>query len=270
MRIGIRKTMDLTRVHFDSKADRYWEDMYATLPSNHHALLLQRRRQAVIDLVGANGGTTLELGCGPGVFFPVLPNALPYVVADLSRSMVRLAIGRGKGRVCGGVQLSAERLPIPASSFDLVIAIGVLEYLAEIGESLAEIHRILRVGGIAVISFPSPQPWGEMARWLGRPVESIVRSFLGYSLSPEDKNSRGLCHHRYSATAINRILPAVGFEIEKRFSFHYFYFPFDTLFFQTSKRVNQFLERFALTAPLLHTMAQSHLWRVRKLRGGQK
>jgi SAM-dependent methyltransferase len=48
-----------------------------------------------------------------------------------------------------------EELPFPDASFDLVSATGVLEY-AEVPRALAELARVLRPGGRAVVSYPNP------------------------------------------------------------------------------------------------------------------
>jgi ubiquinone/menaquinone biosynthesis C-methylase UbiE len=257
--------MNQTRDYFDSTADRYWHDMYTTVPSNRHALLLQRRRKIVVDLTEGFGGKTLELGCGPGVFSSELPKARPYIVADLSESMVRLARDRAKERVAGGLRLSADKLPFTDKSFELVIAIGLIEYLPDLTATLTEIHRILRTGGVAIISFPSPRPWEKLLRWLGKPVESILRSFSGLVLSAEDAGAQRIFHRCYSASRIKQSITSIGFTVERNFHFHYFYFPFDAICFQPSKRIDQLLERFATTAPFLRAFAQTHVWRVRKL-----
>jgi SAM-dependent methyltransferase len=49
-----------------------------------------------------------------------------------------------------------ERLPFPDASFDVVTATGVLEYTM-VAPALAEIVRVLRPGGRAVVSYPNPR-----------------------------------------------------------------------------------------------------------------
>ncbi len=44
-------------------------------------------------------------------------------------------------------------LPYPDSSFDAVLASGVLEHVALVGESLKELHRVVREGGLLVVTF---------------------------------------------------------------------------------------------------------------------
>src|SRR5260370_25436688 len=48
-----------------------------------------------------------------------------------------------------------ERLPFPDDTFDAVVCLGVIEYLAADDRALREIWRVLRPGGTAVISTPS-------------------------------------------------------------------------------------------------------------------
>jgi SAM-dependent methyltransferase len=49
-----------------------------------------------------------------------------------------------------------ESLPFPAETFDAVVTTGVLEY-AEPSRALGELSRVLRAGGLAVVSYPNPR-----------------------------------------------------------------------------------------------------------------
>jgi SAM-dependent methyltransferase len=49
-----------------------------------------------------------------------------------------------------------ERLPYEDSSFDLVVATGVLEY-ADVDRALGQLTRVLRPTGLAVVSYPNPE-----------------------------------------------------------------------------------------------------------------
>ena len=48
-----------------------------------------------------------------------------------------------------------ESLPFADGSFDAVVATGVLEY-SELERALPELSRVLRPGGLAVVSYPNP------------------------------------------------------------------------------------------------------------------
>lgn len=56
----------------------------------------------------------------------------------------------GKGRVA----LDLRRLPFSDGSYDLVLASHVLEHIVEDDAALAEIHRVLRPGGQAILPVP--------------------------------------------------------------------------------------------------------------------
>ncbi len=59
-------------------------------------------------------------------------------------------------------------LPYPANSFDVVIGSGVLEHTAQDYESLKELYRVLKPGGVVVISYlPN---WLSFGEWVRRVV----------------------------------------------------------------------------------------------------
>jgi SAM-dependent methyltransferase len=48
-----------------------------------------------------------------------------------------------------------RRLPHPDDAFDLVYSMGTVEHFEETEQALAEIHRVLRPGGLAVVGVPN-------------------------------------------------------------------------------------------------------------------
>ena len=83
---------------------------------------------------------------------------LRFVGVDLSFPMAlacqkRLKASRG-GQALRG---SAEALPLASAAFDLVLCMGVLEYLPSIGVALRELHRVLRPGGLLIASMLNPR-----------------------------------------------------------------------------------------------------------------
>ena len=109
------------------------------------------------DMLRGEHGRTLDLGCATGAAFPML-RALDFEVVgiDLSQRMIAFAQQRyGDDR---GVQLSrgdAEFLPFAAASFDAVTCLGVFEFLPDYAPTLREIARVLRPGGLLVLSIPN-------------------------------------------------------------------------------------------------------------------
>lgn len=115
--------------------NEYWNDeIYKWLP--------QRRDLAVLDNM-----------CGTGVFLDVLARDFAFVVgADISLDMVRRS--RQRQRVKGVVCADADRLPFADASFDVVTVRGALHHVNPVDTALAEIRRVLRPGGLAIISEP--------------------------------------------------------------------------------------------------------------------
>ena len=96
-------------------------------------------------------GRLLDIGCG----------AFPYF---LSRVDFREKVGLDHGidRASTDLELidfdleSAESLPFPAETFDAVTMLAVLEHLAteRVGSVIREVHRILRGGGVFILTTP--------------------------------------------------------------------------------------------------------------------
>jgi SAM-dependent methyltransferase len=107
------------------------------------------------------GGRVLDLGCGAGLTVPHLLTAAGTsgeVVAANRMTKGFAAIGeRYPEPVATGrlrlVELDiAAPLPFASASFDSVVCQNVIECISDREGLLAEMHRILRPGGVAVIS----------------------------------------------------------------------------------------------------------------------
>lgn len=94
----------------------------------------------------------LDVGCGAGVSTAALVGRVAQVTGiDPFAPMLAQAQRRLPG--ARFVQATAEALPLPAASVDLVTAAGSLNY-ADTGRALAEIARVLHPGGrLAVYDF---------------------------------------------------------------------------------------------------------------------
>lgn len=99
-----------------------------------------------------NGGRVLEIG--PGLR-PTAPVRGSFFV-EVSRRATE-SLRRAGGRVA---RVGDWRLPFRDGSFDLVLALEVLEHVEEDVLMLRELVRVLRPGGIAVVSVPL-----HMDRW---------------------------------------------------------------------------------------------------------
>jgi SAM-dependent methyltransferase len=123
------------------------------------------------------GGRVLEVGCGRGVALPVLaerlrPDAL--VGVDIDRALVEQArrrIVRTGTRAVVHVA-DVRDLPFDDATFDVVIDFGTCYHVSggRAGRcaALAEIARVLRVGGLFVHETPVAQHLAHPVRSFGR------------------------------------------------------------------------------------------------------
>ena len=114
-------------------------------------------------------GTLLDVGCGPGVMLRRIVDTRPgdfeLTGLDRSRSMVRVAEGRLAD--AAGVELitgDARAMPLPDASFDVVLAMGVLEY-THVPRVLDEIRRVTRPGGLVVVTMLNPLSFYRLVEW---------------------------------------------------------------------------------------------------------
>jgi SAM-dependent methyltransferase len=109
----------------------------------------------------------VELGCGAGLVTRALLDALPgasILATDrderlLQRARERLADAVHAGRV-RFERADATNLPFAARSFDLAVCRCLLMHLADPLLAVAEMYRVLDVGGVAAVVEPD---WGARA-----------------------------------------------------------------------------------------------------------
>jgi SAM-dependent methyltransferase len=109
------------------------------------------------DMLRGEHGRTLDIGCGTGSAFPMLrAREFDVVGMDLSSRMIAFANQRYADDA--GIQLSrgdVEFLPFATGSFDAVTCLGVFESLPDYTPAMREIARVLRPGGLLVLSIPN-------------------------------------------------------------------------------------------------------------------
>lgn len=115
-----------------------------------------KRGDRVLDLAGGTGDIALLLKDRVG-------DAGSIVLGDINGSMLRVGRDRmtDRGKVSGFeyVQMNAEKLPFPDGTFDLVTIAFGLRNVTNKDAALAEMHRVLKVGGQArVLEFSEVKP----------------------------------------------------------------------------------------------------------------
>ncbi len=143
----------------------------------------------------------LDLGCGAGRHILFLARE-GFQVHGLDSSPQALRICQDRLREAGLpatlVQADMRDIPYPEGFFDALIAIASLYHgtLADIRRTLAEIHRVLRPGGLALLEFKSKRSfrYGQ-----GRKIEP--ETYVA-----EEGEEAGIPHHYSDQAEIERLL----------------------------------------------------------------
>ena len=181
----------MSQLVFDDEAARRIEAMYLIRDA-------ARRRAIVRAALGASPGErVLDAGCGPGFYcLELLEDVGPsgaVVGVDGSAAMLGLAARR-----CAGYdnvefhEADVVSLPVEDAAFDAALTVQVQEYVPDVAASLAELARVLRPGGRAVVfdvdwatlSLHSDEP-ALTERVLAAWDEHLVHPSLPRTLAPK-------------------------------------------------------------------------------------
>jgi ubiquinone/menaquinone biosynthesis C-methylase UbiE len=102
----------------------------------------------------------LEVGYGSGIFVPELAARADHVYGvDVHGRADDVTAALARDGVAGVfVRAGAEALPYENGTFDAVVAVSALEFVADLGATLREMSRVLQPGGRAVVVTPGDHP----------------------------------------------------------------------------------------------------------------
>lgn len=143
-----------------SAADaRFWDQIarkYAVDPIKDmegYARTLERTRHYL-----RSTDTVLELGCGTGTTaLKLAPHVSRVVATDFSAEMIAVAREKAAAESSSNAEFTIatpERASWPDGSFDAVLAFNLWHLVAERMPALANVHRILKPGGLFVSKTP--------------------------------------------------------------------------------------------------------------------
>ena len=115
-------------------------------------------RPALLELLGdVRGKRVLDAGCGPGFYSEQLIERGAQVVAiDASEPMVELARARLGDRCVVQQQMLGEAMPFDDNSFDAIVCALTIHHVDDRHAALVELCRVLRPGGVLVLSTQHP------------------------------------------------------------------------------------------------------------------
>ena len=142
-----------------------------------------------------NHPTVLDLGCASGRFVRALKE-LEVESYGVDVSSYALSKSDKKTRkYLSNIDIDTEELPFPKDYFDMAVAIDVLEHLVNIKHVLDEIKRVLKPGGLLLVTCPkpnSPDAFRDITHVNIWNRDMWVKTFSesGFQLLPLDVNYR--------------------------------------------------------------------------------
>jgi malonyl-CoA O-methyltransferase len=153
-------------------------DAAAWLQAAARAELLSR-----LDLLRTPPATALDLGAGTGLAAMQIKRRFrraAVTAADIAPPMLEVARKRSRfWRPIRCVQADARELPFEDASFDLVFSNLMLQWLAPPDAALAEMRRVLKPGGLLLLSSFGPETLRELrAAWEAGDAGVHVNDFI--------------------------------------------------------------------------------------------
>jgi SAM-dependent methyltransferase len=133
-------------------------DYYYKLPT---ARIYRARLRLANRLLGDRRfESMLEVGYGSGIFLPDLARRSDQLAAiDVHQQVGSVRQMLNRLGVAADLRVaSLFDMPFEDGGFDGLVCLSVLEHITELEDALAELRRVLRPGGIAVLGFPIRNP----------------------------------------------------------------------------------------------------------------
>ena len=164
------------------------------------------KRRLVSEIPSPANARVLDLACGTGdIAFEAAASGSRVVGLDITPRMVRLASLKPQAfrhRV-SFVTGDMMALPVPDASFDVVTTGYGLRNVPDLPGALAEIHRVLRPGGL-MLSLDFDRPANRVVRRVYLGYLTVVGSTLGVVLHGDPDT------YRYIPESIQRYPGAAG------------------------------------------------------------
>lgn len=149
----------------------------------------------------APGAALLDVGGGAGEFC-VRARALGYRTKLVDGNASSVAAERGRGGEAVVLDLTRGLAGLPDATFDAVVCLEVIEHIVTAELLLAEMARVLRPGGVLVLSTPN---------------FGFLKDRLAY-LAGENAKEEGYHFRFFTRRKLEAMAAAVGLEVEARSS----------------------------------------------------
>ena len=221
---------------FDRFSGEAWDALYDERGSlSDNWKFIQRKLRVEELLASEKPGRLLDVGCGTGPMAPtLLQRGWEFHGLDIAPKMIEHARRRFASEPRAKFYVGKiEQATFPTAHFDAVIAMGLLEYLndAELAAAMKEMARVLKPGGVMIISVIQPRSLDSIIR-RGLALPTRIFKPLYLKLRGKQFDLDGLTHRQFSVTELAQMMAGVNCVRED----HAYYnllpvpFPFDKLF----------------------------------------
>lgn len=165
----------------------------------------------------------LDIGCGKGFIGKELVNYVDeYIGLDISLTALKIA----KTHILDGHLIvgNASNLPLKDQTVDAIVCSEVLEHIPEYEKSISEMSRVLKMGGLLVITTPNYYNFHVLLRLLikGRNTRQVYDKPIPYKKLKSELKKHGFRIERletfYPHFPLKRLLPyRLRILIEKTF-----------------------------------------------------
>ncbi|MGH2892348.1 MAG: class I SAM-dependent methyltransferase [Solirubrobacteraceae bacterium] len=156
----------------------------------------------------------LDVGCAFGYGSAAIAAAGPagQIVVGVENNPGHLERGRRDFPWVTILDADATSLPVPDGCADAVLLLDVIEHLARPADAITEAHRVLRPGGVVIISVPHRGPLRHLDAL--NAYTALHRRRPGWPpLEPATGSAGG--HHRHFAVSELTALLAPGFTVDR-------------------------------------------------------
>jgi SAM-dependent methyltransferase len=164
---------------FDRTADQY-QQRSGTRIYDLTSFAFARRKAIVLEFLDSSprSGSLLDYGMGPGVFAQdVVSRGLRFIGIDLSPEMIERARALGLEN-CEYVAGDLDSLHAYREAVDVVLAIGLIDYLDDPEAGLEKLITTLKPGGTLILSFRNRRSLVTLLRDFSK---RVWRAFFGNS-----------------------------------------------------------------------------------------
>lgn len=108
----------------------------------------------VINSIKSKDAKTLDIGCGPGVLFSLMPNSEFCIGFDISKEQIKFARNHTKKFFVVG---DLKDMPFKDNTFDCITMVEVLEHIdrKDAIKTLKRLNKLLKSGGSLMLTTPN-------------------------------------------------------------------------------------------------------------------